>query len=174
MDGITTEVLKALDSTSLKILTKLCNKIYLTGHIPDDMKNSIFVTLPKRQRPTVCIDFRTISLISHVMKLLLRIILDHIAQNVEEEIGETQSGFRRGKGMRERIFNLRTILERYLEVPRDVYVCFIDYEKAFDRVYHDVIMKCFQMIDIDTKDKRWIGNLYWEQQETVRIDNGIS
>ena len=93
---------------------------------------------------------------------------------MEEEIGETQSGFRRGKGTREGIFNLRTILERYLEVQRDVYVCFIDYEKAFDRVYHDEIMKCFKMIDMDSKDKRLIGNLYWEQQATVRIDNGIS
>ena len=108
------------------------------------------------------------------MKLLLRIILDRIEQKVEEEIGETQSGFRRGKGTREGIFNLRTILERYLEVQRDVYVCFIDYEKAFDRVYHDEIMKCFEMIDMDSKDKRLIRNLYWEQQATVRIDNGIS
>ena len=69
IDGITTEVLKALDDTSLKILTKLCNKIYSTGHIPNDMKNSIFFTLPKKQRATVCIDFRTISLMSHVTKL---------------------------------------------------------------------------------------------------------
>ena len=45
---------------------------------------------------------------------------------MEEEIGETQSGFRLGKGTREGIFNLRTILERYLEVQRDVYMCFID------------------------------------------------
>ena len=78
IDGITTEVLKALDDTSLKILTKLCNKIDSTGHISNDMKNSIFVTLPKKQRATVCTDFRTISLMNHVMKLLLRIILDRI------------------------------------------------------------------------------------------------
>ena len=144
IDDITTEVLKALDGTPLEIVTKLCNKIYSTGHIPDDMKNSIFVTLPKKQRAIVCTDFRTISLMSHVMKLLLRITLDRIEQKVEEEIGETQSRFRRGKGTREGIFNLRTILERYLEVQRDVYVCFIDDEKAFDRVYHDEIMKCFK------------------------------
>ena len=167
IDGITTEVLKALDGT-LKILTKLCNKIYSTGHIPNDMTNSIFATPPKKQRATVCTDFRTISLMSHVIKLLLRIILDCIEQKV------TQSGFKRGKGTREGIFNLRTILKRYLEIQRDVYVCFIDYQKAFDRVYDDEITKCFEMIDMDSKDKRLIGNLYWEQQATVRIDNGIS
>ena len=53
---------------------------------------------------------------------------------MEEEIGEIQSGFRRGQETREGIFNLRTSLEKYLKVQRDVYMYFIDYEKAFDRV----------------------------------------
>ena len=97
----------------------------------------------------------------HVKKLLLRIISDCIEQKVVEEIRETQSGFRRGKGIREGICNLRNILVRYLEIQRDVYVCSIDYEKAFDRVYHDEIMQCFGIIDMDSKDKRLIGNLYW-------------
>ena len=48
------------------------------------------------------------------------------------------------KGTLEGIFNLRTVLERYLVVLKDVYVCFIDYEKAFDRVYHVEIMKVWK------------------------------
>ena len=42
----------------------------------------------------------------------------------------------------------------------------IDYEKAFDRVYHDEIMKCFQMIDMNRKDHRLIGNMYWKKNST--------
>ena len=65
-----------------------------------------------------------------------------------------QSGFRPGKGTREGILNLRIIIQRYTEVQKPVYICFIDYEKAFDRVYHDRIMQCLDHIDMDCNDKR--------------------
>ena len=66
---------------------------------------------------------------SHVMKALLKIILARNETKVEAEISENQSGFRPGKGTREGIFNLRIIIQRYIEVQKPVYICFIDYEK---------------------------------------------
>ena len=174
MDGINTEIIKALDGTSLRTLTKLCNKIYSTGYIPDDMMNSVFITLPKKPKAINCTEFRTISLMSHIMKLLLRIILDRIDAKIESEIDDCQSGFRPGKGTREGIFNLRTIVERCMEEQKDVFVCFIDYEKAFDSIYNSKIMQCMETIDIDENDKRLIGNLYWNQQAAVRLESGIS
>ena len=108
------------------------------------------------------------------MKLLLRIILDRIDAKIESEIDDCQSGFWSGKGTREGIFNLRTIVERCMEEQKDVSVCFIDYEKAFDRVYHSKIMQCMETIDIDENDKRLIGNLYWNQQAAVRLESGNS
>ena len=78
---------------------------------------------------------------SHVMKALLKIILAHNEKKVEAEISENQSGFRYEKCTREGIFNLRIIIQRYLEVQKPVYICFIDYEKARDRVYHERIMQ---------------------------------
>ena len=74
---------------------------------------------------------------SHVTKTLLKVILERNKAKIDWEISPTQSGFRRGMGTREGIFNLRTINERYLEKHKDVYTCFIDYEKAFDRVKHE-------------------------------------
>ena len=71
------------------------------------------------------------------MKVLLKIILARNEKKVEAEISENQSGFRPGKGTRKGIFNLRIIIQRYLEVQKSVFICFIDYEKAFDHVYHD-------------------------------------
>ena len=173
MDGINTEIIKALDGASLRTLTKLCNKIYSTGYIPDDMMNSVFITLPKKPKAINCTEFRTISLMSHIMKLL-RIILDRIDAKIESEIDDCQSGFRPGKGTREGIFNLKKIMERCMEEQKDVFVCFIDYEKAFGRVYHSKIMQCMETIDIDENDKRLIGNLYWNQQPAVRLESGIS
>jgi hypothetical protein len=174
VDEIPTECLKALDTTSLKILTDLFNKIYKTGYIPNDLAQSIFITIPKKPKALECSDFRTISLMSHVMKALLKIILARNEKKVEAEISENQSGFRPGKGTREGIFNLRIIIQRYIEVQKPVYICFIDYEKAFDRVYHDRIMQCLDHIDMDCNDKRVIEKLYWQQTATVRFGDEYS
>ena len=65
-------------------------------------------------------------------------------------------------------------MERCLEFGKDVYICFIDYEKAFDQVYHEQIMKCLDRIEVDDKDKRLIGNIYWEQKAAVRLEQGLS
>ena len=123
VDEIPTECLKALDTTSLKILTDLFNKIYKTGYIPNDLAQSIFITIPKKPKALECSDFRTISLMSHVMKALLKIILARNEKKVEAEISENQSGFRPGKGTREGIFNLRIIIQRYIEVQKPVFIC---------------------------------------------------
>jgi len=173
-DNITTESLKALDEDNIKTLTAICNKIYSTGYIPSDMLDSTFITIPKKPKTMECCEHRTISLMSHVMKLILRIIIERNDGKIEQEISESQSGFRPQRGTREGIFNLRTIAERYLDVDKSVYICFIDYEKAFDRVYHTEIMKSLDKIGFDGKDVNVIQNLYWNQQASVKLNNGLS
>ena len=71
---------------------------------------------------------------SHLLKMILRMILMRSRQKVENEISELQSGFMEEKGTREGRFSLRMICGRYSEVNQDVYSSFIDYGKAFDRV----------------------------------------
>ena len=82
---------------------------------------------------------------SHLLNMILRIILMRNRLKIENEICELQSGFLAGKGTRG-LSNMRMICERYSEVYRDVYACFIDYEKAFDRVNHEKIIKCINHI----------------------------
>ena len=79
-----------------------------------------------------------------------------------------------GKGTREVIFNLRMICEHYSEVNRDVYACFIDYEKAFDRVNHEKIIKCLNDIGINGKDLEMIVNLYWTQGASIRLEKSLT
>ena len=173
-DEITTEMLQALDEIGIDKITELCNKIYDTGYIPDDMRKSTFIPIPKKAKAVNCTDFRTISLMSHVTKILLKIILHRNSTVIDREIGENQSGFRKGKGTREGIYNLRTINERYLEKQKDVYICFIDYEKAFDRVNHDKLIEKLKLAGLDGKDIRIIARLYWEQVAVVRTEKGNS
>ena len=85
----------------------------------------------------------------HVTKLLLKMIQIRITAKINKEVSELQSGFRSGMGMREGIFNVRCTCERALEVGKEVYICFIDYTKAFDQVKHSKMIECLKEIGVD-------------------------
>ena len=87
-------------------LTELLSKIYDTGHIPSDMLKSVFIAIPKKAGATDCELHRTISLMSHVTKILLRIIIMRVRNKIEPEIAEEQCGFVEGKGTSNAILKL--------------------------------------------------------------------
>ena len=167
-------MLKAHNYVEMKKTTEICNLVYEHGCIPSDMNESIFVRLPKKAKAANCSDYRTLSLMSHILKIILKVVLMRNRTKIEQEIDETQSGFMTGKGTSEGIFNLRTIMERYLGNNKVLYICFIDYEKAFDRVNHEKLIQCLQRIDIDGKDLQLIKNLYWNQRAFIQTENGLS
>lgn len=173
-DNINVEMLKALDSYGIEKLTTLCNGIYQSGNIPQDLLESVFITLPKKPKANECGDFRTISLMSHVIKVILKILLNRNQQKLFNESGNYQFGFKKGSGTREAIFCMRMITEKCLEKGKDIYCCFIDYAKAFDRVHHLQLINCLEQIGIDGKDLRVITNLYWQQKACVRIEEETS
>ena len=173
-DMITSEMIKALDETGVKIIHKLVNDIYKTGVIPTSMNESIFIRLPKKPKATMCTEYRTLSLMSHVLKVILKVILLRNKQMIENEISNLQSGFMSGKGTREGIFNMRMLCEQYCEVSKDIYACFIDYEKAFDRVNHESMIKCLKDIGLNGKDIRLIVNLYWTQKAYIQLEQDLS
>ena len=148
-DKKSTEMLRVLDEENLDSLNQLCNIIYESEHIPTEMEQSIFLTIPKKPNTQNSTDFRTISLMSHETKLLLTVIQQRIISKIDREVSRLQNGFRPGLGTREGIFNLRTVIERSLEMQNDVYICFIDYTKAFDRVIHSKMIDCLQEVGID-------------------------
>ena len=131
-------------------------------------------TNTKETKAQNCTEYRTISQRSHVTKLLLKIIQVKKAARINKEVSELQSGFRSGMGMREGIFNLRSICERALEVGKEVYICFIYYTEAFDRVKHSKVTECLKEIGVDNTKLQIITKLYWEQLAAVRTGSGLT
>ena len=168
------EMLKALDDGPLETLTQLCNAKCNTGHWPKELKESIFIPIPKKPKATRCYEYRTISIMNQVTELLLKIVIDCMKGKIEAEIDDAQSRFRQGKGTRECLLNLRLICERHLKVQKDIYICFLDYEKAFDRVRHEPFMQCLSEFGVDGEDIKIIRNLYWDQTASLRIMNELS
>ena len=174
VDEIPAEMLKCLGEAGVTLITKIINRIYKTGEIPDDFKNSIFIPIPKLKKAENCTQFRTISLITHISKILLQIIKRRITPMIERKVSENQLGFRRGRGTREGIFQVRQLGERLIEMNRKLYMAFIDYSKAFDRVQHKMLMEVMKRAGLPELEKRLIANLYWGQMAVVKIGNDIS
>ena len=84
-------------------------------------------------------------------------------------LGSDQFGFRKGRGTRQAIETVRTIGERYLEHGKDVYICFIDCEKAFNRVHWTYLFDVLKRIGVDWRDRRMIATLYMNQSAVVRV-----
>ncbi|GFR98655.1 LINE-1 retrotransposable element ORF2 protein [Elysia marginata] len=77
-DGVAVEMIEALEEYGVEKLTSLLNEIYDTGEIPTDISRSVFIALPKKPGATECELHRTISLMSHVTKILLRVVMMRI------------------------------------------------------------------------------------------------
>ena len=90
------------------------------------------------------------------------------------EVSWSQFGFRKNKGTRNTVFVMRTLAERSIEMQKNLYAVFIDYENAFDRVKHHEIMKDLEQIGVDQNDRRSLETLYWEQVVAVSIDGDLS
>ncbi|GFR76701.1 RNA-directed DNA polymerase from mobile element jockey-like [Elysia marginata] len=166
-DQIPIELLQALGNWGIDQLTKLLNRIYDTGNIPKDMLISTFITLQKKPGATECENHRTVSLMSHTLKLLLKILLTRIRSKIKPEISETQFGFVANKGTTNAIFTMMMLMERCIETQKDLYLCFIDYSKAFDKVRHEELFHILDSLDIDGKDLRILKTLIWKQTATV-------
>ena len=167
-------MIQGLEEFGVNTLTELFNEMYSLGHLPPDLLNSTYVTIPKKPKARQCSDFRTISLMSHTLKIFLTVILERIKYKLNAEVGKEQFGFRPNSGTRDAIFCYSMMAQKELEVQRDVYVCFIDYAKAFDRVKHTEVIASLERAGIDGKDIRMIIELYWNQKAAIRVDQELS
>ena len=160
----------------IDILTAICNKIWKTGEWPTTWTQSLVITLPKKGNLQLCQNYRTISLISHPSKVMLKIILNRLQPQAEEIIAEEQAGFRSllifllfraGRSTTEQIFNLRILCGKYLQHQQNPYHVFIDFKKAFDRVWHETLWATMRKYNINASIIRAIENLYDKAQSAV-------
>jgi len=153
---------------------KMITHVWKTGIWPDDWTQSTFVPLFKKGDPTVCANYRTISLISHASKVLLKVILDRMREKVEFEIAEEQAGFRPNRGTTEHLCNLLLITERARARRQPLYLCFIDLEKAFDTITHKKLWKGMLSMGFALHLVSLIKSLYEMQKSNVRAAGGKS
>lgn len=171
IDNVPSELIRHGGEATSDALTVLCQKVVEQKKWPKSWTQSLVIPLPKKGNLKECKNYRTISLISHPSKVLLRIILNRIQKRTEELLAEEQAGFRRGKSTVQQVFNCRMITEKCLQHQREVYHNFIDFKKAFDRVWHDGLWDIMREYNFEEDLVQTIEALYKSASSAVLINN---
>ena len=114
-DGIPVELFQILKDDAVKGLYSICQQIWETQQWPQDWKRSVFILIPKKGNAKECSNYCTIALISHTRKVMLKILQARLQQYVNHELPDVQAGFRKGRGTRDQIANIRWIMEKARE-----------------------------------------------------------
>ena len=114
-DGIPVELFQILKDDAVKVLHSVCQQIWKTQQWPQDWKRLVFIPIPKMGSAKECSNYRTIALISHTSKVILKILQTRLQQYVNRELADVQAGFRKGRGTRDQIANIRWIIEKARE-----------------------------------------------------------
>ena len=105
---------------------------------------------------------------------MLKILQARLQQYVDHELPDVQAHFRKGRGTRDQIANLRWIMEKAREFQKNIYFCFIDYAKAFDCVDHNKLWQILKEMGIPDHLTCLLRNLYAGQEATVGTGHGAT
>ena len=109
------------------------------------------------------------ALISYASKVMLKILQARLLQYMNHELPDAPAGFRKGRGTRDQIANIRWIIEKVREFQKNIYSCFTDYAKAFDCVDHNKLWKIVKEMGIPDHLTCLLRNLY-AGQEQLELD----
>ena len=140
-DGIPVELFEILKDDAVKVLHSICQQIRKTKQWPQDWKRSAVMPISKNANAKECSNYHTISLISLIGKVMLKILQESLQQYMNQELPDVQAGFKKDRGTRGQIANIHWIIEKAREFQKNIYFCFIDYAKAFDCVDHNKLWK---------------------------------
>jgi len=158
----------------VKVLHSTYQPIWKTQQWPQDWKRSVFISIPKKGNAKECSNYRTIALISHTSKVTLKILQARLQQYMNSELPDVQAGFTKGRETRDQIANICWIIEKAREFQKNIYFCFIDYDKAFDFVDHNKLWKILKDMGIPDHLTYLLRNLYAGQEATVRTGHGTT
>ena len=131
--------------------------------------SSKIISLEKEQWPT----YSTLTPSLHILPEMIIMGLS-LKELQISELPDVQAGFRKGRGTRDQIANIRWIIKKAREFQKNIYFCFIDYAKAFDCVDHNKLWKILKEMGIPDHLTSLLRNLYADQEATVRTGHGTT
>jgi hypothetical protein len=170
---VVAEMLKGSGESGIRWMTDLFNAIVREGKIPTDWCKSWIVSIYKGKGDAMeCGSYRGIKLLEHVMKVLERVLESRLRGKVK--IDDMQFGFSGGKGTTDAIFIVRQMQEKYLAVKKELWMAFVDLEKAFDRVPREVLWWAMRELGVEEWLINVIKSMYVGATTAVKVKSGES
>src|SRR3989441_1602792 len=160
--GVAADMLKAVGKAEVKWVTDICIEVVRSGVVPADWRRSWMVNVYKGKGNALeCSSYRGIKLLDHVLKVLERVLEARLRKTVK--IDDMQFGFSPGKGTTDAIFIVRQVQEKLLGKQKELWMAFVDLEKAFDRVPREVLWWALRHVGVE----KWMVNVIKSLYEGV-------
>jgi len=175
IDNITAEEIQAAtEGSGLQIIYQLCKRVWDEETFPEEWRKAVIVPIYKKKDKLDCNNYRGVSLLCHSSKIVTSIIMERIKRRTEEILSEEQAGFRASRSTIDQIFTLRQLAEKYVDFSRELFVCYIDFRKAFDSVWRKGLWKVMRRLGYSEKIVRVLESLYRETFSAVRVGADIT
>ena len=171
--GVVAEMLGLAGDAGVQWMTDLCNAVVKEGRIPEDWRKSWMVSIYKGKGDALeCGSYRGVKLLDHAMKVMERVFETRVRNRVK--IDEMQFGFRVGKGTTDAIFIVQQLQEKYLGMKEELWMAFVDLEKAFDRVPREVLWWALRELGVEEWIIMVIQSMYEGSTTAMKFKNGES
>ena len=172
--GIVAELLKAAFGTICPYLIDLLNSIWTSGTVPAEWRNAVLVPIPKKGDLSRFDNWRGISLLDVVGKLVGRVLQSRLQRLAEKVLPESQCGFRRGRSCTDGTFCIRQLVEKFYEHRQKGYLVFVDLRKAYDSVPRPALAACLLKLGVPEELTELILQFHCGMEAEVRVGAEVS
>lgn len=174
-DNIVSEQLCAGGTALHSWLKALVNQILKSGLIPQCLNSSEIITLYKKGDPLNCENYRPISLLSHIYKLLMQVIYNRIKDKLTNCLPPFQAAYQPNRSTIEQIQIIQQTIEKSLEFQQSIVICFVDYKKAFDSINQTKLWEALHFYtDIDPAYINLLAAIYENATTKIRTCLGTT
>ena len=170
--GILPEMLKAASHGDefMSRLLDLVHDVWKLGSVPGDWRDAILIPIPKKGDLSNCDNWRGISLLDIVGKAVARVLQDRLQKIAEDELPESQCGFRKGRGCTDMIFVVRQLVEKSWEHNSKAFFSFIDLKKAYDSVPREALWLALGKLGVPDLIVGLIKSFHQDMRARIRLD----
>ena len=171
--GILPEMVKAAccEDDFLELLLDLVQATWKEGEVPKDWSDALLVPIPKKGDLGKCDNWRGIALLDTVGKVAARIIQERLQALAEEELPESQCGFRKRRGCSDMIFTVRQLVEKSWEHRAKSFLVFIDLKKAYDSVPREALWMALSKLGVPEPTIKLIRSFHCDMQAQIRLND---
>ena len=177
IDKIIPELLKGVDDKMLDVIELLLNLIFEKGVFPGQWTLGVITILFRDGETNDLNNYRGITLLSMLGKILVGVLNNRLIDLINKEhiLDENQGGFRKGYRTTDHLFTLHALINHYIKVEKkELFLCFVDFRKAFDKVSHCILWMKLLKYGISGKFMTLVKSMYEQVKSCVKSKSGLT